>query len=101
MEKHTPHYNLDAVKAEVELRGIKCFTHTAITGYSLMDLSYAQARAVVLGLERGMLLKSMTTHDDHRVWQDVYHSPCPNGRIAYIKLTLRADGAVVIQFKEK
>ena len=48
-----------------------------------------------------MLLKSMTTHADHRVWQDVYHAPCPNGRIAYIKLTLRPDGSVVIQFKEQ
>ncbi|GHU30297.1 hypothetical protein AGMMS50256_16950 [Betaproteobacteria bacterium] len=35
-----------------------------------------------------------------RVWQDVYHAPCPNGKTAYIRLTLR-DGAVVIQFKEK
>ncbi|MCF8208508.1 MAG: type II toxin-antitoxin system MqsR family toxin [Rhodoferax sp.] len=34
------------------------------------------------------------------VWQDVYHAPCPNGKSAYIKLTLQA-GAVVIQFKER
>ena len=101
MEKSTPHYRLDAIKAEVMARGAACFTHAAIRGYTLLDLSQAQALAVVLGLERAMLLKSMTTHADHRVWQDVYHAPCPNGRIAYIKLTLRADGAVVIQFKEK
>jgi motility quorum-sensing regulator/GCU-specific mRNA interferase toxin len=42
----------------------------------------------------------MTTHNDHTLWQDVYHAPCPNGQIAYVKVTLRA-GAVVIQFKEK
>jgi motility quorum-sensing regulator/GCU-specific mRNA interferase toxin len=42
----------------------------------------------------------MTTYADHRVWQDVYHAHCPNGRMAYIKLTLREDGVVVIQFKE-
>ncbi len=47
-----------------------------------------------------MLYKSMTTHADHRVWQDVYHAPCPNGKTAHIKVTLR-DGTVVIQFKEK
>jgi len=46
-----------------------------------------------------MFYKSMTTYADHRVWQDVYHAPCPNGKMAYIKLTLQ-DGAVVIQFKE-
>jgi motility quorum-sensing regulator/GCU-specific mRNA interferase toxin len=30
----------------------------------------------------------------------LYHAPCPNGKIAYIKLTVQ-DGAVVIQFEEK
>lgn len=65
-----------------------------------MGLSVAQAIGVVLDLRRGMLHKSMTTHADHRVWQDVYHAPCPNGKLAYIKLTLQ-DGALVIQFKEK
>jgi motility quorum-sensing regulator/GCU-specific mRNA interferase toxin len=42
----------------------------------------------------------MTTDADNKVWQDVYHAPCPNGFMAYIKLTLREDGVVVIQFKE-
>jgi motility quorum-sensing regulator/GCU-specific mRNA interferase toxin len=41
----------------------------------------------------------MTTHADHRIWQDVYHAICPNGRSAYIKITQR-EGVVVIQFKE-
>lgn len=55
---------------------------------------------MVLGLRRALLFKSMTTHSDSRVWQDVYHAPCPNGKMAYIKVTLRA-GSVVIQFKER
>jgi motility quorum-sensing regulator / GCU-specific mRNA interferase toxin len=58
------------------------------------------ALGVVLGLQRGTLFKSMTTHGDSAVWQDAYHAPCPDGRVAYIKVTLR-DGAVVIQFKER
>jgi motility quorum-sensing regulator/GCU-specific mRNA interferase toxin len=41
----------------------------------------------------------MTTHRDSRVWQDVYHADTPAGK-AYVKLTLRTDGAPVIQFKE-
>ena len=36
----------------------------------------------------------------HRVWQGVYHAPCPNGKTAYIKVTVQV-GAIVIQFKEK
>lgn len=55
---------------------------------------------MVQNLRPGMLFKSMTTHADGRVWQDVYHTLCPNGKVAYIKVTLQA-GAVVIQFKEK
>jgi motility quorum-sensing regulator/GCU-specific mRNA interferase toxin len=30
----------------------------------------------------------------------VYHALCPNGKVAYIKVTRQA-GAIVIQFKEK
>ena len=80
--------------------GIAAFTRLALREIDAMGLSVAQAIGVVLDLRRGMLHKSMTTHADHRVWQDVYHAPCPNGKLAYIKLTLQ-DGAVVIQFKEK
>ena len=35
-----------------------------------------------------------------KVWQDVYHPITIKG-VAYVKVTLRDDGAVVIQFKEK
>ncbi|MDQ1333839.1 MAG: motility quorum-sensing regulator / GCU-specific mRNA interferase toxin [Thermodesulfobacteriota bacterium] len=44
--------------------------------------------------------KSMTTLSTSRIWQDVYHPETPAG-IAYVKVTLRQDGAIVIQFKEK
>lgn len=48
-----------------------------------------------------MLYKSMTTYDDHRVWQDVYHiKSC--GLEIYIKVTYRpCGGPPVISFKEK
>jgi len=101
MEKHLAHYSLDAIKTVVKAHGVDAFTRIARNGAALLGLTGLEAVTVVLGLKREMLLKSMTTHADHRVWQDVYHAPCPNGRIAYIKLTLRADGVVVIQFKEK
>ncbi len=99
MEKHTAHYPLHEIQAVVARRGIDVFTRTAQTGLDAMGLKAAEAVAVVLSLKSSMLYKSMTTHADHRVWQDVYHAPCPNGSTAYIKLTLR-DGTVVIQFKE-
>jgi motility quorum-sensing regulator/GCU-specific mRNA interferase toxin len=56
---------------------------------------------VVLGLKQKDLYKSMTTNGDHKIWQDVYHATLKTGLVAYIKFTLRENGTVVIQFKEK
>jgi motility quorum-sensing regulator / GCU-specific mRNA interferase toxin len=100
MEKRVPHYRLQEILALVSTRGLGAFTATAAFNVAAMGLSEVQAIAVVMSVTRAMFYKSMTTHNDSRKWQDVYHVPCPNGRIAYIKLTLQA-GAVVIQFKEK
>lgn len=100
MEKRSAHYSLTAVKTIVARNGLQVFTATARSGFMGMGLSAAEALAVVASLSGRMLFKSMTTHADHRLWQDVYHAPCPNGKTAYIKVTMQ-DGAVVIQFKEK
>ena len=99
MEKHTAHYDLKAIKAVVMKNRMAAFTATAQQNARRMGLCKSETLTVVLNLQRGMLFKSMTTYTDHRIWQDVYHAPCPNGKTAYVKLTLQ-DGAVVIQFKE-
>jgi motility quorum-sensing regulator/GCU-specific mRNA interferase toxin len=100
MEKRRPQYNLLEIKKLVILKGADAFTLTALTNARLMGLSASQAVTVILSLTAAMFYKSMTTHFDASVWQDVYHAPTPAGRYAYIKLTLQ-DSAVVIQFKEK
>jgi motility quorum-sensing regulator/GCU-specific mRNA interferase toxin len=100
MEKKKAHYDLKVIQARVRDLGIGAFTATAKEGFLNMNLTGDEALVVVSNLKNAMLYKSMTTHADGRVWQDVYHAPCPNGKTAYIKLTLR-EGTVVIQFKEK
>lgn len=100
MEKPTPHYDLSAVQAEVSRLGAGAFAKTALDGIERMGLTISEALGVVGRLSRANFYKSMTTHWDHRVWQDVYHSPTPVGKDAYIKVTFR-DRAPVIQFKEK
>lgn len=100
MEKRTPHYRLQEILAIVSGRGLGVFTATAAFNAAAMGLSEVQAVDVVMTITRAMFFKSMTTNNDSRKWQDVYHVPCPNGKIAYIKLTFQ-DGVVVIQFKEK
>ena len=42
--------------------------------------------------------KSMTTHADHRVWQDVYRPTTPAGDV-YVKLTV-IDDVLIVSFKE-
>ena len=100
MEKSKPHYLLADIKHTVANTGMDAFTQTARYGITRLMLTDEEALAMIAGLSGAMFYKSMTTFADHRVWQDVYHAPCPNGKVAYIKVTLK-DGVVVIQFKEK
>jgi motility quorum-sensing regulator/GCU-specific mRNA interferase toxin len=101
MEKKKPHYLLSEAQRVVKERGVNAFTATALTGAAALGLSSEQAVAVVLGLKQKDLHKSMTTNADHKIWQDVYHAVLKAGLVAYIKVTLRENGTVVIQFKEK
>ena len=100
MEKFRPHYDLDAIKALVVQLGVAAFTKSAMDGGRAMGLTTDEMLAVIAGMKRGDLYKSMTTLHDHKVWQDVYHVMTPVAKVAYIKVTMR-EGAPVIQFKEK
>jgi motility quorum-sensing regulator/GCU-specific mRNA interferase toxin len=101
MEKKKPHYLLSDVLAIVAADGADAFTETALHGAWDMGLTSYGAATVVLGLRSSNFYKSMTTHAHHHIWQDVYHADLESGLKAYIKLTLRENGIVVIQFKEK
>ena len=100
MEKRSPHYSLERIKDQVAKIGIRAFTRTALDGGAQMGLLSTEMLATVLSVERPMFHKSMTTYRDHRIWQDVYHVPTPAGD-AYVKFTLRSDGAIVISFKRR
>ncbi len=41
----------------------------------------------------------MTTHADHRIWQDVYHARTVGGDGVYLKLTV-IDELLIVSFKE-
>jgi motility quorum-sensing regulator/GCU-specific mRNA interferase toxin len=101
VEKRKPSYSLSEVLAIVMARRVDAFSATALHGAWDLGLSSDEAVAVVLELRQMDFYKSMTTHADHRIWQDVYHADLNSGLQAYIKVTLRENGSVVIQFKEK
>lgn len=101
MEKKKPHYSLREIQQIVILRKASAFTATALVGAAELGLSPDEAVSVVLALRQSDLYKSMTTHADHQIWQDVYHAKLKSRLTAYVKMTLRENGIVVIQFKEK
>jgi len=100
LEKRTPHYDLVRIQADIARLGVAAFTKTALDGGRMMGLTSSEMLSVIASLTRREFYKSMTTHLNHRVWQDVYHASTPVRKDAYIKITLR-DAAPVIQFKEK
>jgi len=54
---------------------------------------------LVLTLTSAHFYKSMTTHADHRIWQDVYRWTTAGGFNVYLKLTVAAD-VLIVPFKE-
>jgi motility quorum-sensing regulator/GCU-specific mRNA interferase toxin len=98
LEKRKAHHRLVDVKHLIEERKVS-FTKTALEGGTAMGLDAEAMLHVVASLKAKDLHKSMTTHMDHRVWQDVYHADTDHG-VAYIKLTVVED-LLIVSFKEK
>jgi motility quorum-sensing regulator/GCU-specific mRNA interferase toxin len=78
MEKSTPHCRLTVVKGLVEEGRVRPTT-SALQGAQAMNLDLEGMLGVVLSLSKTDFYKSMTTHADHRIWQDVYRPVTPTG----------------------
>ncbi|MDO8787824.1 MAG: type II toxin-antitoxin system MqsR family toxin [Sulfuritalea sp.] len=97
MEKRTPHCRLPVIKALIQAGKVRS-THAARTGAIDLGLDYAGMLAVVMGLQPSDFYKSMTTHADHTIWQDVYRPQTEAGDV-YLKLTV-IDNVLIVSFKE-
>ncbi len=97
MEKRTPHCQLSVVRALIQVGKVRS-TYSALAGGAALGLDFDGIVAVVLALKPGDFYKSMTTHADHRVWQDVYR-PTTNAGEVYLKLTV-IDDVLIVSFKE-
>lgn len=99
MEKGTPHCKLSLVKALTKAGKVRA-TASALNGARELDINnLAGMCAVILSLESADFYKSMTTHADHRIWQDVYHAKTANSADVYLKLTVIND-VLIVSFKE-
>jgi len=97
MEKRTPHSKLSAIKALVEAGKVRT-THAARTGANELGFAFSDMLDVVMALNPTDFYKSMTTHADHTVWQDVYRPSTQAGDV-YLKLTV-VDDVLIVSFKE-
>lgn len=99
MEKSTPHCKLPIVKALVEAGKVNA-TASAFNGAREVGINnLAGMCAVVLSLTPPNFYKSMTTHADHQIWQDVYRAKTDGGDEVYLKLTV-IDDVLIVSFKE-
>jgi motility quorum-sensing regulator / GCU-specific mRNA interferase toxin len=99
MEKHKPSYVLSDIQAQMNTLEAMNLTLSARHGIRAAGMSQADALAVVQKLSTRDFYKSMTTHADHRIWQDVYHAHW-QGIALYLKFQ-RVDEYFVISFKEQ
>ena len=97
MEKGTPHCKLPVVKAMIEAGKVRS-TLSALTGGAALGFDFEGIVSVVQALTPADFYKSMTTHADHRVWQDVYRPATSAGEV-YLKLTV-IDDVLIVSFKE-
>jgi motility quorum-sensing regulator/GCU-specific mRNA interferase toxin len=97
MEKPVPHCKLTVVKTLVEAGKVRA-TRSARVGSTALGLDLSGMLAIVMGLTPADFYKSMTTHADHTVWQDVYRPRTQAGDM-YLKLTV-IDDVLIVSFKE-
>ena len=99
MEKGTPHNKLSVVKALIAAGQVRA-TASAFSGARELGIGDLDGMCtVVLSLTSANFYKSMTTHADHRIWQDVYRTGTTGGQQVYLKLTVIED-VLIVSFKE-
>ena len=99
MEKGTPHCKLSKVKRLVETGKVRA-TASAFNGARQVGIhDLAGMCAIVLSLTPANFYKSVTTHADQRIWQDVYHAKTADSDEVYLKLTV-IDDVLIVSFKE-
>lgn len=99
MEKPTPHCRLSIIRALIQAGRVRA-TMTAYQGARGLGIEDLDGMCrVILDLTPRDFHKSMTTHADHRLWQDVYRARLTSGRLVYLKLTV-IDDLLVVSFEE-
>lgn len=97
MGKGSPHCKLSIVHSLIQAGKVRT-TVSALAGGAALGFDFEGIIGVIMALTPQDFYKSMTTHTDHRVWQDVYRPATPTGEV-YLKLTV-IDDVLIVSFKE-
>lgn len=102
MEKRKPSHDLEAFKRVAGDPSRLRMTFVAQQGAFRLGYEESDVAALVRSMTRRMFYKSMTSFNDHRQWQDVYHVPVGGGLTVYLKFTDDiVTEFVVLSFKER
>ena len=97
MEKSTPHCKLTIVKRLLEQKKV-IISNAAYLGATRLGLDKSDIIKIVNELTPKQFYKSMTTYNDHKIWQDVYKTKFDEIDI-YLKITV-IEQVAVVSFKE-
>mgnify|MGYP001596581508 FL=1 len=100
MKKRVCHYALSRIKKlilENKFLITKSALKTAIEDFSFLE---ADILNQILTLENEHFYKSMTSHFDHTLWQDVYKKQINDSK-AYVKVQISDENSVIISFKKE
>ena len=96
-EKRRPHFPLSVIQTMVKEGKVRA-TLSAVAGAYTLGFDFDEIVSTVMALTSKDFYKSMTTHSDHKIWQDVYRPTTKAGMI-YLKLTVIND-LLIVSFKE-
>lgn len=100
MEKRKPTFDLDTIKSTFSSVDTLRMTRTASNCALALGLTERDIVQIIQGMTRSYFVKSMTSLNDHRTWQDVYNVPHED-IVLYVKFTVDLVGHLLISFKEK
>ena len=99
--KKTPTYDLETFKSTFSTVDRLHVTGTALKGAASLGFGRAEIVETLQTMRRTHFYKSMTSHANHRIWQDVYHVPSSAG-VLYVKFTADAvTEFLLLSFKER
>lgn len=102
MEKRKPTHDLERFKLVCGDADRLQMTATAARSAEKLGFFGVDVAQLIGGMDRKMFYKSMTSYNNSRQWQDVYHVPAGHGLTIYLKFTddLVTD-FLVLSFKER